>query len=95
MAKGVTGRPANGSVHVRVICPGWFGNDHGPLVINEAANEEQVSHGMCPACWQLAEAAIEEADRTVVLETLSDAERALDAAVRAAAALHPVRFVPR
>lgn len=41
---------------MHIICPGWFGNDHGPVVIRVHPSEGPPSHGICHACQRIANA---------------------------------------
>lgn len=45
---------------MRIICPGWFGNDHGPVVVAEYSDGGPASHGMCSECQRLANTILEE-----------------------------------
>jgi hypothetical protein len=48
---------------MRVVCLGWFGNDHGPVTVrDDGGDAAHVSHGMCPECAYIADAAVRDYD---------------------------------
>lgn len=43
---------------MHIICPGWFGNDHGPVVIGHDPTGGAPSHGICPVCRAVIDSAL-------------------------------------